>query len=263
MRGIQYRFSRLANDAEQRAEYLAIKELLPAVNEDIENWRSSFGPNRPAFPTSENIRELQRLLGLTGDDADGVFGPATARRLAFAATTPFDNYSGDPLPKLGIADLSSLNSHIRELAPNAYGYYVEKLADANKEAVIAAGEELDAATTRIENLTRRAFETCTGQELAIDKDAFLRKIVGALATEGSIDSAIETACGDILEGVSPELREELLTSLQTNLAGDISRVQSIVIRENELVQLRILAERYPGVALDSAIESITTQRMVP
>lgn len=258
LRGIQYRFERLANDAETRAKYLAIKEILPAVEEDIETWRFSAKDQRPAFPTSENIGKLQDLLGITGDDRDKRFGPQVARSLSYLGTTPIGRFGDDELPRLDIESYRSLSAHVSDQAPKAYNYYLEQLGESQAEAVKAVTRELADETDRAAKLTELAFESCTGEQIAIDKDQFVRNFVKALDTEGGdINAAIGKGCEDILVlAKTPEEREALLASLKENLADDITAMREVIMTEREDALLRSLIAKRTSAEIDNIQEDI-------
>ena len=261
LRGIEYRFERLASDAETRAKYLAVKELLPAVEEDIKTWRLSPSDQRPAFPTSENIGQLQDLLGITGDDRDERFGPQVSRSLSYLGATPIGRYGDDELPRLDIESHSNLSAYISDKAPRAYNYYLEQLGESQTEAVEAVTRELETEIDRATKLTQLAFESCTNEQLALDKDQFVRNIVEALDEEGGdISAAIGTGCKDILAlAKTPEEREALLTSLKENLTDDITAMRTVISTERERALLRTLVDKYPELAGD-ALENTQNRR---
>jgi len=248
--GIEYRFRGLATDAETRATYLEIKELLPTINEEIAEWRRDFSNDKTPFPTSENIGKLQDLLGITGNDRDRAFGPQVARSLAYLATTPIGKYGDDKLPKLDLEGRSDLSTHISNQAPRAYNRYLEGLSETQTALTETVTTELAAETERAAKLTQIAFESCTGEQLAIDKDQFIRDIVEALDSEGGdVDAAIGEGCKSILDLTkTPEEREALLTSLQTNLSDDISAMRDVITTEHERATLQELFFKHPDVA---------------
>lgn len=254
--GIQYRFEDLASNAETKAQYLKIQKLLPAINDDIQSWRDTPKDERPKFPTSDNIYTLQGLLGITGDDRDSALGPQTASALTYLASTPVGRYGDDNLPKLDIESHSYLSSHIQQQTPGGYTDYLENVGETHTEAISDLTTKLDEAGSRAAKLTELAFKSCTGEQLALNKDGFVRSIVEALdSEEGKIDAAVEVACKDILDLATSEQRPELLASLQENLAGDITTMRTVIQTETEKAQLRALIEKYPTAALNDVVET--------
>lgn len=254
LRGIESRFERLANDAETRATYLAIKELLPAVEDDIEAWRTDYSDDKTPFPTSDNIGKLQDLLGITGDDRDRQFGPQVSRSLSYLGATPIGRYGDNDLPRLDIESYDSLSAHISDQAPKAYNYYLQELGETQTALTETITTELAAEVDRATKLTTIAFESCTGEQLALDKDQFVRDIVEALDSEdGDINKAIGTACSDILDLTkTPEERAALLTSLQENLSDDITAMRDVISTERDRALLQELFFKYPDLAGDLA-----------
>lgn len=248
--GIQYRFRDLANDAKTRAKYLEIQKLLPAIDKDIDAWRVSSwtlkdGEKPLPLPESDNIKTLQRLLGFSGDDVDGALGPKTARALTYLASRPVGSYGNNSLPKLNLETYDYLSRHIQEQAPGNYATYLEKAGETHTKAISGLKTKLDKAGSNATKLTKLAFESCTGEQLALDKDAFVRSIVEALDSKGGkIDAAIEGACKDILDLASPEQRTELLSSLQKKLTPEIKDMQKLITEEKEIRLLEKLLKKY-------------------
>ncbi len=249
--GLKNRFSDLEYKATKRATFLAIEELIPEVEKDINAWEKQRSnawttdtlKKTPPLPQSANIKRLQGLLGLKGKAQDGAFGVKTSTRLALAATRSVRGYGVNDPSFLDIKSPPHLSELIKEQAPTNYAEYLEKrLTQAENFEQFLIKESLGESGKKV-RAVRAGFQHCAEKQLITDKDKFIEGIVKDFDSTGNINEAV-SACEEVLKIASPRQRENLLTGLQKSLKTDIETTRSALKETAEKEQLQSLIEKY-------------------
>ncbi len=255
---LKYKFGDLEYKAAEKAKYLSIQKLLPEIEKDINAWKDqksaawlkSHDPKAekaPPLPESDNIKRLQGLLGIKGKAQDGVFGPDTSRYLTARASRSVGDYNPNDLPHIDINNHPSLKGLVREQAPANYAGYLEKLlkrAQNFEQELLKIGHE---SIGQRDSAVQAGFQHCVGEQIATDKDKFVKAIVTELDATGNIDKAL-SACQNVLKNAEPKHRKKLLDGLKEQLGSDIATTRAALKEVAEKAQLKALVEKYGAPA---------------